>query len=97
LHQLWGAIEYRELYFWPLTIEEKTALQLQVKQMEPANQQSISKRRWQERSDKGKYCGPQKKGRDENDENDGGYHHDNKDLADNSDHMTADHSYRSNK
>jgi hypothetical protein len=46
LHQLWGAIECRELYFWPLTIEEKTALQLQVNQMELANQQSTSKRRW---------------------------------------------------
>jgi hypothetical protein len=30
LCQLWGAIEHRELYFQPLTIEEKTALQPQV-------------------------------------------------------------------
>jgi hypothetical protein len=65
--------------------------------MELANQQSTSKRRQREHSNKGKHCGPQKKGRDENDENERGDHHNNKNSADNSDHVTANHSYRSNK
>jgi hypothetical protein len=48
-------------------------------------------------SNKGKLHRSQKKGRDENDENDRGDHHNNEDSADDSDHVTADHSHRSNK